>query len=219
MGSTAWPPACCIRRPSSVSTWTDCRQASAQLPLPRDVVEPDDSWPYTVMVFPAISESWLSPRCCIRGTPRLPAGIFGKINTACQIAAVFFALLSKVYLNEWVWMTKQVLLYGVFAFTMASAIHYVFLTGQRLKHCRRQGKETSKITAALFVAACVAHATSQDVPRVGRHSFAQQRRLVATKVIPPNPPTGIPSVTSSDTPYITKRYGLNYCHTQYIITL
>jgi phosphatidylglycerophosphate synthase len=60
-------------------------------------------------------------------------GIFGKINTACQIAAVFFALLAKVYKYEWVWMTKQVLLYGVFAFTLASAMHYVVLTGQRLK--------------------------------------------------------------------------------------
>jgi len=46
---------------------------------------------------------------------------------------VFFALLAKVYPQEWVWMTRQVLLYGVFAFTLASAIHYVFLTGQRLK--------------------------------------------------------------------------------------
>jgi phosphatidylglycerophosphate synthase len=60
-------------------------------------------------------------------------GVFGKINTACQIAAVFFALLSKVYPYEWIWMTKLVLLYSVFAFTLASAMHYVVLTGQRLK--------------------------------------------------------------------------------------
>ena len=52
---------------------------------------------------------------------------------ACQIAAVFFALLAKVYPYEWIWMTGMVLLYGVFAFTLASAIHYVVLTGQRLK--------------------------------------------------------------------------------------
>jgi phosphatidylglycerophosphate synthase len=65
-------------------------------------------------------------------------GIFGKINTACQIAAVFFALLAKVYQDEWVWMTKQVLLYGVFAFTLASAMHYVVLTGQRLKKLQAQ---------------------------------------------------------------------------------
>ena len=30
-------------------------------------------------------------------------------------------------------MACQVLLYGVFAFTLTSALHYVYLTGQRLK--------------------------------------------------------------------------------------
>jgi cardiolipin synthase len=91
-------------------------------------------WRYTVMVFSRdISILVISALLYIVGLRDFRPGIFGKINTACQIAAVFFALLAKVYANEWVWMTRQVLLYGVFAFTLASAIHYVILTGQRLK--------------------------------------------------------------------------------------
>jgi cardiolipin synthase len=91
-------------------------------------------WRYTVMVFSRdLGILVISALLYTVGLRDFRPGIFGKINTACQIAAVFFALLAKVYLNDWVWMTKQVLLYGVFAFTLASAIHYVFLTGQRLK--------------------------------------------------------------------------------------
>ena len=91
-------------------------------------------WPYTVMVFSRdLSILIISALLYTVGLRDFRPGIFGKINTACQIAAVFFALLVKVYKAEAVWMTRDVLLYGVFAFTLASAIHYVFLTGQRLK--------------------------------------------------------------------------------------
>lgn len=92
------------------------------------------AWRYTVMVFSRdLSILVISALLYTVGLRDFRPGIFGKINTACQIAAVFFALLAKVYQQEWVWMTRQVLLYGVFAFTLASAIHYVYLTGQRLK--------------------------------------------------------------------------------------
>jgi cardiolipin synthase len=92
------------------------------------------AWRYTVMVFSRdLSIMIISALLYAVGLRDFRPGIFGKINTACQIAAVFFALLSKVYTYEWVWMTKKVLLYSVFAFTLASAIHYVYLTGQRLK--------------------------------------------------------------------------------------
>ncbi len=91
-------------------------------------------WRYTVMVFSRdLSILIISALLYTVGLRDFRPGIFGKINTACQIAAVFFALLVKVYRMEAVWMTRDVLLYGVFAFTLASAIHYVFLTGQRLK--------------------------------------------------------------------------------------
>ncbi len=92
------------------------------------------AWRYTVMVFSRdLGILIISALLYTVGLRDFRPGLFGKINTACQIAAVFFALLAKIYQYEWVWMTREVLLYGVFAFTLASAIQYVFLTGRRLK--------------------------------------------------------------------------------------
>ncbi len=91
-------------------------------------------WRYTVMVFSRdLGILIISALLYTVGLRDFRPGIFGKINTACQIAAVLFVLLAKLYPHEWVWMTRQVLLYGVLAFTLASAIQYVFLTGRRLK--------------------------------------------------------------------------------------
>jgi cardiolipin synthase len=99
------------------------------------------AWRYTVMVFSRdLSILVISALLYTAGLRDFRPGIFGKINTACQIAAVFFALLSKVYYYEWIWMSKQVLLYAVFAFTLASAVHYVVLTGQRLKKLQASRK-------------------------------------------------------------------------------
>jgi cardiolipin synthase len=59
--------------------------------------------------------------------------IFGKINTACQIAAVFFVVLSQVLQSPWVFMTVKLFLYATFTFTTISGVHYVLITGQRLR--------------------------------------------------------------------------------------
>jgi len=92
-------------------------------------------WRYTVVV--------LSRDLCILvvaallyqlGLRDFRPGIFGKISTTCQIAAVVFVLVDKVYPTPLTWITRQLLLYSVFAFALASAIHYVYLTGQRLRH-------------------------------------------------------------------------------------
>jgi cardiolipin synthase len=91
-------------------------------------------WRYTVMVFSRdLGILIISALLYTVGLRDFRPGIFGKINTACQIAAVFFVLLAKVFRDERVGMTAHVLLYGVFAFTLASAVQYVFLTGKRLK--------------------------------------------------------------------------------------
>jgi cardiolipin synthase len=63
--------------------------------------------------------------------------IFGKINTACQIAAVFFVLLSQVLPAHWVFVLMKFFLYATFTFTTISGVHYVLVTGHRL---REQGK-------------------------------------------------------------------------------
>lgn len=92
------------------------------------------AWRYTVLVFSRdLGILIISALLYAVGLRDFRPGIFGKINTACQIAAVFFTLLAEVYPVEAIWMTKRVLLYAVFAFTIASAMHYVVLTGQRLQ--------------------------------------------------------------------------------------
>jgi len=92
------------------------------------------AWRYTVLVFSRdLGILIISALLYAVGLRDFRPGIFGKINTACQIAAVFFSLLAQVYPHPAIWIGKQVLLYAVFAFTLASAVHYVLLTGQRLK--------------------------------------------------------------------------------------
>jgi cardiolipin synthase len=92
------------------------------------------AWRYTVLVFSRdLGILIISALLYAVGLRDFRPGIFGKINTACQIGAVFFALLAQVYPLEAIWMAKRVLLYAVFTFTIASAAHYVVLTGHRLQ--------------------------------------------------------------------------------------
>jgi cardiolipin synthase len=59
--------------------------------------------------------------------------IFGKINTACQIGAVFFVLLSETFHFPWLTQAKTGFLWLTFVFTLLSGLHYIVLVGQRLK--------------------------------------------------------------------------------------
>ena len=91
-------------------------------------------WKYTVLVF--------SRDLCIVATAVVlyatvgfrdfRPSIFGKLNTACQIATVFFVVLSQVLVTRWLPMLVTLLLYATFTFTTLSGVHYVLLTGQRL---------------------------------------------------------------------------------------
>ncbi len=92
-------------------------------------------WKYTVLVF--------SRDLCIVGTAIVlyatvgfrdfRPSLFGKINTACQIAAVFFVVLSQVMPTSFVAMLVKVFLYATFTFTTVSGVHYVLITGHRLR--------------------------------------------------------------------------------------
>lgn len=92
-------------------------------------------WKYTVVVF--------SRDICIVATAIVlyatvgfrdfRPSIFGKINTACQIAAVFFVVLSQVWRTSWVLLLVRIFLYATFTFTTISGVHYVLITGHRLR--------------------------------------------------------------------------------------
>jgi len=92
-------------------------------------------WKYTVLVF--------SRDICIVATAVVlyatvgfrdfRPSIFGKINTVCQIAAVFFVVLAQVTPLPMVLFLEKGFLYATFTFTLVSGIHYILLTGHRLR--------------------------------------------------------------------------------------
>jgi cardiolipin synthase (CMP-forming) len=92
-------------------------------------------WKYTVLVF--------SRDVCLVATSIVlyatvgfrdfRPSIYGKINTACQIAAVFFVVLSQVLHEYWVVIAVKIFLYATFTFTTVSGVHYVLITGHRLR--------------------------------------------------------------------------------------
>lgn len=91
-------------------------------------------WRYTVLVF-SRDATILAVAVVLYMTTQLDdfrPSIFGKINTICQVGAIFFVLLWQVLPHPAVFMARRVLLYGVFGFTVASGLHYAFLTAQRL---------------------------------------------------------------------------------------
>jgi cardiolipin synthase len=59
--------------------------------------------------------------------------IFGKANTLAQIVTVGATILREVRGWFWVIALKRVGIWTVFALTIISAIHYVFLLGIRLR--------------------------------------------------------------------------------------
>jgi cardiolipin synthase len=59
--------------------------------------------------------------------------LLGKANTVAQIAALGATLLSEVRPWTWVYAVKTVGLWTVFALTIVSALHYVYLLGVRLR--------------------------------------------------------------------------------------
>jgi cardiolipin synthase (CMP-forming) len=92
-------------------------------------------WKYTVLVF--------SRDVCIllvsgvlytiAGLRDFRPSIFGKANTLAQVAAVVFVMLQQVYPAHWVGEARIIFLRAVFAFTVLSGLHYVYLVGHRLR--------------------------------------------------------------------------------------
>ena len=92
-------------------------------------------WKFSVMVF--------SRDVCIvlvsallytiAGLRDFRPSIFGKANTFAQLAAVVFVMLFQIYHTKWVWVAQKTFLRATFAFTIVSALHYVYLVGIRLR--------------------------------------------------------------------------------------
>jgi len=92
-------------------------------------------WKFTVLVF-SRDISILAASAvlfAIAGLRNFRPSIFGKANTFSQIAAVFFVMLFCIRPERWIGITRTVFLRATFAFTIVSALHYVFLVQHRLK--------------------------------------------------------------------------------------
>ena len=92
-------------------------------------------WKYTVAVF---SRDVLIVMTCMVlyaavGFRDFRPSIFGKINTVCQIGAVFFVILAQVVGEPWVFFLQRLFLYATFTFTTISGVHYVLITGIKLR--------------------------------------------------------------------------------------
>ena len=90
-------------------------------------------WKFTVVVFSRdISILFASAVLyAIAGFRDFRPSIFGKANTFAQVAAVFS--FCSVHNSRWVCIGRRSFLRATFTFTIISALHYVFLVGQRLR--------------------------------------------------------------------------------------
>ncbi len=92
-------------------------------------------WKYTVMVFSRdVCIVLISALLyTIAGLRDFRPSIFGKANTLAQLVAVVFVMLYQAQPAKWVWVGKMAFLHATFAFTIVSALHYVYLVGVRLR--------------------------------------------------------------------------------------
>lgn len=91
-------------------------------------------WRYTIMVF-SRDLSILLTSAVLYATTSLRnfrPSIFGKINTFAQVATMIFVLLYNIHGATWIFYARRLGLYATFAFTLVSALHYIYLVGLRL---------------------------------------------------------------------------------------
>jgi cardiolipin synthase len=102
-------------------------------------------WKFTVLVF-SRDISILAVSAVLYATASLRdfrPSVFGKANTGAQVAAVFFVLLREARYAPWVQAAAFISLWATFVFTILSAVHYVYLVGQRL-HAQTHGEGVAR---------------------------------------------------------------------------
>lgn len=105
-------------------------------------------WKYTVLVF-SRDASILAASVVlftIAGLRDFHPSIFGKANTFAQVAAVFFVMLFQLHHQRWINITRLTFLHAVFAFTIVSGVHYVFVIGPRLRALHAEGTSKTALT-------------------------------------------------------------------------
>jgi cardiolipin synthase (CMP-forming) len=92
-------------------------------------------WRYTVMVFSRdiflVTTSALL--YMVLSYSDFRPSIFGKANTAAQVTVLFVVLMNQVHPTAPALALAHVLLWLVFTLTLLSGVHYIILTGQRMR--------------------------------------------------------------------------------------
>ena len=102
-------------------------------------------WRYTILVF-SRDLSLLVVSAVIYNTTSVRdfrPSIFGKVNTFCQLMAVFFVMLARVRPDFWLRVCRKYFLYATFAFTLISGAHYILLMGKRLHAANHKDPEAA----------------------------------------------------------------------------
>jgi cardiolipin synthase len=92
-------------------------------------------WKFTVLVF-SRDVSILGVGTvlfAIAGLRDFRPSVFGKANTLSQVVAVVFVVLMEIHPARWIYLVRWGALRAVFAFTIISALHYIYLVGVRLR--------------------------------------------------------------------------------------
>lgn len=92
------------------------------------------AWKYTVLVFSR--DVCILVTCAVvfaaTSLRDFRPSFFGKANTCAEIGAVFFVLIYQVNQSPFVNFTRKGFLLATMILTTVSALHYVFLLGQRM---------------------------------------------------------------------------------------
>lgn len=92
-------------------------------------------WKFTVLVF-SRDVSILGVGTvlyAIAGLRDFRPSVFGKANTLAQVGTVVFVMLLEIHPARWVYILRWAGLRATFAFTIISALHYIYLVGVRLR--------------------------------------------------------------------------------------
>ena len=92
-------------------------------------------WRITLMVFSRDLGIVLVALVLYMSTPLrdFSPSVYGKVNTAAQVAAVFFVLIREINDSQWIELTMHILLWSVFGFALLSGVHYIILVGRRMR--------------------------------------------------------------------------------------
>ncbi len=102
-------------------------------------------WKYTVLVFSR--DVFILVACAVlyitEALRDFRPSVFGKANTVAEISAVFFVLVRQLTDARGVLLARKISLAATMVLTVVSGVHYVILTGQRMRAGHDAGRASA----------------------------------------------------------------------------